>query len=204
MDKKIKCISGCSSRTTLLLPISTHFLFCLVVVFSKVAWPLMNSCSVHLAAAENLEKQIHLKWQIRARGYAPNHWHVDRRRKAWHRPPHSLSTCTEAKRERDRWLTFTGFGTDECVTACRHSDRRPHGHSTCCLIAHMHTQGLPGSIGELEDDVISQVVHFPQPEVIGNVVSVHKRLWRTQSQQDQNLFYILTNSEVRHNSYGGA
>lgn len=40
------------------------------------------------------------------------------------------------------------------------------------------TLSLPGTVGELEDDVISQVVHFPQPEVVGDVVAVHKRLER--------------------------
>lgn len=35
---------------------------------------------------------------------------------------------------------------------------------------------LPGSVRQLEDDVIGQVVHLPQPELIGDVVTVHERL----------------------------
>lgn len=48
----------------------------------------------------------------------------------------------------------------------------------------MYNLCLPGSIGKLEDNVISQVVHFPQPEVVGNVVAIHKRLDRAQWQQE--------------------
>lgn len=47
-------------------------------------------------------------------------------------------------------------------------------HTACT-----RTHALPGSIGQLEDDVIGQVVHFPQPEVVGDVVAVHERLKAT-------------------------
>lgn len=124
-------------------------------------WPLSSSRD------NTRTKRMYLKWQIRAGGYVPNHWRVDRHHKAWHRLPRSWSTW----RERDE--TFTGCGTDRRTFT--RSNRPSHGHSTHCL----HTHALPGSIGQLEDDVIGQVVHFPQPEVVGDVVAVHERLKAT-------------------------
>lgn len=35
---------------------------------------------------------------------------------------------------------------------------------------------VPGSIGELEDDLVLQVIDLAQPAVIGYVVSIHERL----------------------------
>lgn len=47
-----------------------------------------------------------------------------------------------------------------------HTDRRA---SAKTLIS-------PGSVGKLEDDVIGQIVDFPQPEVKVNVVAIHEGL----------------------------
>lgn len=91
---------------------------------------------------------------------------MDRHHKAWHRLPRSWSTW----RERDE--TFTGCGTD-------HTIQQTVTWSQYTLPARARTHALPGSIGQLEDDVIGQVVHFPQPEVIGDVVAVHERLKAT-------------------------
>lgn len=97
------------------------------------------------------------------------------------------------QRERHDRLTFTEFGTHECVPACRHIDMvTVHTH---CIITHTNTHSLPGSIGELEDDVISQVVHFPQPEVIGNVVAVHKRLETQQQHRTVNFTFYQSITE---------
>ena len=45
------------------------------------------------------------------------------------------------------------------------------------MIIHLtYTCTLPGSVGQFEDDVVGQVVNLPQPEVIGDVVPIHKGL----------------------------
>lgn len=60
-----------------------------------------------------------------------------------------------------------------------HAIQQTVTRSQYTLPAHARTHALPGSIGQLEDDVIGQVVHFPQPEVVGDVVAVHERLKAT-------------------------
>lgn len=85
-------------------------------------WPLSSSRD------NTRTKRMYLKWQIRAGGYVPNHWRVDRHHKAWHHLPRSWSTW----RERDE--TFTGCGTDRRTFT--RSNRPSHGHSTHCLRTH--------------------------------------------------------------------
>lgn len=63
------------------------------------------------------------------------------------------------------------------LLAC--SERQTHGRTARQRHAHAGAGSLPGSIGELEDDVIGQIIDFTQPEVISDVVAVHKRLEET-------------------------
>lgn len=35
---------------------------------------------------------------------------------------------------------------------------------------------IPDSVGQLQDDAIAEVIHLPQPEIIHNVIAIHKRL----------------------------
>lgn len=63
-------------------------------------------------------------------------------------------------------------------------------------VTQSHT--VPGSVGELEDDVIGQVVHLPQPEVVGNVVTVHEGLGDRQKEKQNQNKKILHYKKLHH------
>lgn len=55
---------------------------------------------------------------------------------------------------------------------------------------------VPGTIGQLQDDLVLQVVDLPQPAVIGNVVPVHEGLQTKETRCERCQMTLVSRAPV--------